>query len=237
VRPAARRPAQSRDRFAPAGPQAGPFAGEPWGLRVPPSSRSTTPTSSSSTSHRPQGTTRLREFVDERWGDAPPRTRKKVRAVLIVLHVSTGRVQAQGQPCRPDPLAAPPRRRARALLRRGRRKHRRRRGRDARQEDARRPLHVRHRVLSRDRRHVRDDSSSSATHTSARPRTSTSRGRRPTWSRSSTRSGANSTSLVRLARGSPNRRGAQRRGWGSAIWARGPAVTERSPEPACGNVT
>ena len=32
----------------------------------------------------------------------------------------------------------------------------------------------------------------------------------------------------RLARGSPNRRGAERRGWGSAIWARGPAVTEAS---------
>jgi integrase len=31
----------------------------------------------------PDGTTRLREFIDERWGDAAPRTRKKVRAVLM----------------------------------------------------------------------------------------------------------------------------------------------------------
>src|SRR6266545_4964053 len=31
----------------------------------------------------PNGTTRLREFIDERWGDAAPRTRKKVRAVLM----------------------------------------------------------------------------------------------------------------------------------------------------------
>jgi integrase len=31
----------------------------------------------------PVGTTRLREFIDERWGDAAPRTRKKVRAVLM----------------------------------------------------------------------------------------------------------------------------------------------------------
>jgi integrase len=31
----------------------------------------------------PAGTTRLREFIDERWGDAAPRTRKKVRAVLM----------------------------------------------------------------------------------------------------------------------------------------------------------
>jgi integrase/recombinase XerC len=31
----------------------------------------------------PGGTTRLREFIDERWGDAAPRTRKKVRAVLM----------------------------------------------------------------------------------------------------------------------------------------------------------
>ena len=31
----------------------------------------------------PDGTTRLREFIDERWGEAAPRTRKKVRAVLM----------------------------------------------------------------------------------------------------------------------------------------------------------
>jgi integrase len=31
----------------------------------------------------PEGTTRLRAFIDERWGDAAPRTRKKVRAVLM----------------------------------------------------------------------------------------------------------------------------------------------------------
>jgi integrase/recombinase XerC len=31
----------------------------------------------------PAGTTCLREFIDERWGDAAPRTRKKVRAVLM----------------------------------------------------------------------------------------------------------------------------------------------------------
>jgi integrase/recombinase XerC len=31
----------------------------------------------------PIGTTRLREFIDARWGDAAPRTRKKVRAVLM----------------------------------------------------------------------------------------------------------------------------------------------------------
>jgi integrase len=31
----------------------------------------------------PDGTTRLRDFIDERWGDAAPRTRKKVRAVLM----------------------------------------------------------------------------------------------------------------------------------------------------------
>ena len=31
----------------------------------------------------PEGTTRLREFIDERWGDAAPRTRKKVRAILM----------------------------------------------------------------------------------------------------------------------------------------------------------
>jgi integrase len=31
----------------------------------------------------PEGTTRLREFIDERWGEAAPRTRKKVRAVLM----------------------------------------------------------------------------------------------------------------------------------------------------------
>lgn len=31
----------------------------------------------------PAGTTRLREFIDERWGEAAPRTRKKVRAVLM----------------------------------------------------------------------------------------------------------------------------------------------------------
>jgi hypothetical protein len=31
----------------------------------------------------PIGTTRLREFIDARWGDSAPRTRKKVRAVLM----------------------------------------------------------------------------------------------------------------------------------------------------------
>jgi len=31
----------------------------------------------------PAGTTRLREFIDARWGEAAPRTRKKVRAVLM----------------------------------------------------------------------------------------------------------------------------------------------------------
>jgi len=31
----------------------------------------------------PEGTTRLRDFNDERWGEAAPRTRKKVRAVLM----------------------------------------------------------------------------------------------------------------------------------------------------------
>jgi len=37
----------------------------------------------------PEGTTRLREFIDERWGEAAPRTRKKVRAVLMSF--SSGR--------------------------------------------------------------------------------------------------------------------------------------------------
>src|SRR5438045_3840057 len=31
----------------------------------------------------PVGTTRLREFIDGRWGESAPRTRKKVRAVLM----------------------------------------------------------------------------------------------------------------------------------------------------------
>jgi integrase len=31
----------------------------------------------------PVGTTRLREFIDARWGDSAPRTRKKVRSVLM----------------------------------------------------------------------------------------------------------------------------------------------------------
>ena len=31
----------------------------------------------------PVGTTRLREFIDTRWGRAAPRTRKKVRSVLM----------------------------------------------------------------------------------------------------------------------------------------------------------
>lgn len=31
----------------------------------------------------PIGTTRLREFIDARWGEAAPRTRKKVRSVLM----------------------------------------------------------------------------------------------------------------------------------------------------------
>src|SRR3954452_4840745 len=31
----------------------------------------------------PEGTTRLREFIDDRWGESAPRTRKKVRAVLM----------------------------------------------------------------------------------------------------------------------------------------------------------
>ena len=31
----------------------------------------------------PTGTTRLREFIDRRWGDSAGRTRKKVRSVLM----------------------------------------------------------------------------------------------------------------------------------------------------------
>ncbi len=49
----------------------------------------------------PAGTTRLREFIDERWGEAAPRTRKKVRAVLMSFQVGAGRIQAPRNPVVP----------------------------------------------------------------------------------------------------------------------------------------
>ena len=56
----------------------------------------------------PAGTTRLREFIDERWGDAAPRTRKKVRAVLMSFFKwAQAEFKLQGKPGRFDPLAAP----------------------------------------------------------------------------------------------------------------------------------
>jgi integrase len=50
----------------------------------------------------PTGTTRLREFIDERWGDAAPRTRKKVRAVLMSFFKwSQAEFKLQGNPVVP----------------------------------------------------------------------------------------------------------------------------------------
>lgn len=75
----------------------------------------------------PDGTTRLREFIDARWGDAAPRTRKKVRAVLMSFFKwAQAEFKLQGNPGGPHPLASTPGRRARAVLRGGRRPYRRR---------------------------------------------------------------------------------------------------------------
>lgn len=50
----------------------------------------------------PAGTTRLREFIDERWGDAAPRTRKKVRAVLMTFFKwAQAEFKLQGNPVVP----------------------------------------------------------------------------------------------------------------------------------------
>ncbi len=50
----------------------------------------------------PAGTTCLREFIDERWGDAAPRTRKKVRAVLMsFFRWAQGEFKLQGNPVVP----------------------------------------------------------------------------------------------------------------------------------------
>lgn len=50
---------------------------------------------------------RLREFVDQRWGDAAPRTRKKVRAVLMSFF-KWAQIEFKVQaPTRPYPLTAP----------------------------------------------------------------------------------------------------------------------------------
>src|SRR5579875_368054 len=50
----------------------------------------------------PAGTTRLREFIDDRWGDAAPRTRKKVRAVLMsFFRWAQGEFKLQGNPVVP----------------------------------------------------------------------------------------------------------------------------------------
>ena len=50
----------------------------------------------------PAGTTRLREFIDERWGEAAPRTRKRVRAVLMSFFRSAqGEFKLQGNPVIP----------------------------------------------------------------------------------------------------------------------------------------
>jgi len=50
----------------------------------------------------PAGTTRLREFIDERWGEAAPRTRKKVRAVLMsFFRWAQGEFKLQGNPVIP----------------------------------------------------------------------------------------------------------------------------------------
>lgn len=50
----------------------------------------------------PAGTTRLREFIDERWGEAAPRTRKKVRAVLMsFFRWAQGEFKLQGNPVVP----------------------------------------------------------------------------------------------------------------------------------------
>ena len=74
----------------------------------------------------PAGTTCLREFIDERWGDAAPRTRKKVRAVLMsFFRWAQGEFKLQGNPGRPDPEPAAPRHRASALRPRRRRPDRR----------------------------------------------------------------------------------------------------------------
>src|SRR5262249_18258350 len=50
----------------------------------------------------PTGTTCLREFLDERWGDAAPRTRKKVRAVLMsFFRWAQSEFKLQGNPVVP----------------------------------------------------------------------------------------------------------------------------------------
>jgi integrase len=50
----------------------------------------------------PAGTTCLRQFIDERWGDAAPRTRKKVRAVLMsFFRWAQGEFKLQGNPVVP----------------------------------------------------------------------------------------------------------------------------------------
>ena len=75
--------------------------------RSSPSSRSTTPTSSCATSSRPTAQPRLRrEFIDERWaGEAAPRTRKKVRAVLMSFFKwAQAEFKLHGNPVVPDPL-------------------------------------------------------------------------------------------------------------------------------------
>ena len=49
----------------------------------------------------PDGTTRLREFIDERWGDAAPRTRKKVCAVLSFFKWTQAEFKLHGNPVIP----------------------------------------------------------------------------------------------------------------------------------------
>ena len=52
----------------------------------------------------PHGTTRIREFIDERWGDVgSANAQEGARGADVVLQVGTGRVQAPGQPRRTDP--------------------------------------------------------------------------------------------------------------------------------------
>jgi integrase len=50
----------------------------------------------------PEGTTRLREFIDDRWGESAARTRKKVRAVLMsFFRWAQGEFKLQGNPVVP----------------------------------------------------------------------------------------------------------------------------------------
>jgi integrase len=56
-------------------------------------------TSSLSRSSPPDGTQLLRQFIENRWGDAAPRTRKKVRAVLMsFFRWANGEFKLRGNP-------------------------------------------------------------------------------------------------------------------------------------------